>query len=647
MDLLAISMNRASIWVFRVDGERVYSINNKSPILEFKWSQGGKYFVCSGEDRAAKVYDSNTGANISSFVTHPELPVSLISWHLFSTNYSSSFDKKLRFDLSSLNILKALPKLSFECELLDQQHGLNPQKKLETSNSTYTREDDLQLDFLLVVNGNSSLSLIFSNCFVVPEIPVAKHIICLKHVMGADFFEQSLLVQDENGEYLLLQGSMSIRETQNKQNFIRVIELIVQMISTYEHINDQLRIISKIATEFIALFDRYLGNYKDSITNDHVADTTKPDNAPQEELILDLCDLLLTGLIPKSSKDFWQNQFGVRGLARLSSVGNNAYDYARETIYAQIILAAQKLIIILSDLQSIAKAEQYCLQSSFGISVDAIDKALAHLKEFIRDLFDFIWNINEEQELFNKFLTWCEVEVVEKLAKNDSDPAEFFKAHPTLDFSVALIIEYFNDRILNSRFMEKFDLECPDLEVMLVDTNKDTRLDRSFVQATEASKELRNKLEKFIAGSFLFDAPTKLELPTTSMVDLTIIDSVKLISSTDKNMLVFIKLFSNRSVKCTIEFPGSVLSKVVLGEDQLLVMHENSPGIYNLDIIEVDFTKAIMRYEETKKLKSASYNSDSFVLEPVYMSINSVKNKSHILGVLVDSSMKKYSVIEI
>lgn len=79
MDLMAISMNKTSVWMFRFNGERVYSINNKARILELQWNSSGKFFAVSGTDNLIKIYETNTGALVNKFATNTSLPITLMT----------------------------------------------------------------------------------------------------------------------------------------------------------------------------------------------------------------------------------------------------------------------------------------------------------------------------------------------------------------------------------------------------------------------------------------------------------------------------------------------------------------------------------------------------------------------------------------
>ncbi|ODQ83162.1 hypothetical protein BABINDRAFT_30785, partial [Babjeviella inositovora NRRL Y-12698] len=61
MDLLVVSVNAIILWVYRLNGQRVYAINAQSRVTGLAWQRGGKAFALSTADGNCRLYDSNTG----------------------------------------------------------------------------------------------------------------------------------------------------------------------------------------------------------------------------------------------------------------------------------------------------------------------------------------------------------------------------------------------------------------------------------------------------------------------------------------------------------------------------------------------------------------------------------------------------------
>lgn len=650
MELLAISMNKTSIWIFRIDGERVYSINNKVPILDFQWSVDGEYFVCSGTDRAIKVYDTNTGAILNTFQTHDTSPITLLSWHSFHESRSDNElqDLTIAIDLSRLNIHKCLPKLSSELSPLDQQHnGIPIHKIAETSKQTHL-DTDSWLDFLLAINENCSMSLVFKNAFVVSNIELPKGYNYLEHRMRPDFFTQNFVAKDENNNLHLLECDVNVKGDQKRRDFFKVVELTVQMVSTINHLNDQLSAITKGANDYISLLDRYLSNYNDSI--EVTFETTNEVGLllPHEQIVLNLSDIVLTGLVPESCIDFWLNQFGTRGLNRLSTVGNASYDFAREVIFAQIILAVEKLIIIISDMQSIANSDRYFQQDSFGISIDHTKQAISYLKGFIGDVYDFVWSMNEEQESFNKFLNWCQVEILEKLTKKDTDPEGFFKSHPTLDFNSSLIINYLDKCLFTPIFVQKLPIDPSSYEVLVRNTVENGSLSPQLNLSSGVFSHLQNGVEKFISSIFIFKEPFPIGIVTTApSIEYGVYNESSLISAIEHNRLHISKLTKGLLYNHVVEFPNQVLCNVIFNEDKVLVLYEESVGAFRLDMCKIDWNLEDSNHKNMKRVWTSCITSESYVSNPAMVSIACPLHKSKATGILVDKTMRKYSVIEI
>ena len=157
MNLLAVSMNRTSIWVYRLDGERIYSVNNKSPIKQLIWSPDGKKFCLSGADMLCKVYDANSGVLLST-IGQLNHEIMLANWCGYSHNSELKFG-----NLFKINVLDLMPQLVHEL----------PVPKENTS------------EYLLEVCGLGELALSFNNILHVPGINLPPEKKYLGHALSS------------------------------------------------------------------------------------------------------------------------------------------------------------------------------------------------------------------------------------------------------------------------------------------------------------------------------------------------------------------------------------------------------------------------------------------------------------------------------
>lgn len=663
MDLLAVSMNHTSIWVFRLDGERVYSINNRAKILHLQWSRSGKFFVLSGTDNAIKVYDSNNGKLVNQFATSADLPITLVSWASINIPHSISPDGVAApfMEVSRVEILDGMPKLANEIDTssVDGMDGIDGSNNDNNNNNndtpyksklvTNTTENNASMDYLLVVSGDSNVSVTFNNLFTISGIllPNLDHK-CLKHKMSHDFFKQSFLAHDSSSRLLLQDFEIDVSGPRNRGYFFDTIRWASQLISILNHINDQFNIIKKDSTEFLTLYDRYLSNYKDSLYADIDVMTSFPlPDEIEEKIVVDLGGMLLTGLIPISTKDYWLNQFGERGLMKLSTLGNTVYDNARKLAFTQLILGLEKLIIILSYLESLSKTADVMKEDDYGITLDKVQDAISLAQNLVKKIYAFIWKLNEEHEYFNQFLNWVQVEIIEKLSKEENDSESFFADHPTMDFKVSLIMEYFSDYLFDSVLIKELALDCSMHETLIKKEEPTESVNSIISQLQNAIKSSLTDMENSFAKKVVFKPTVPLDtLSEGKKSDLHIFKRDKLITSVDGNVLTVSRISSNTS-KIIITYPNRIICHKLIGEERLVILYLVEDTNHRFDLIEIPSDSKAIQYTELNVLKSHEFGLTSPIKRPAYMTINTIDDKSSSMVLILDESKKEYMVFRI
>lgn len=642
MDLLAVSMNKTSIWVFRLNGERVYSINNRSQIVHLGWNSSGKFFVVSGTDNFVKVYDSNTGNLVNKFATSMGLPITLTSWCSMDVErYMAELESHSPYqDFFKVDVLKHMPKLSNEVDSFFTESGivsLNSTAQLSVS-VTSTNENEALLDYLLVVNSNALMTITFNNLFTVSDVELPENCTYLKHTMTKDLFTQYFLVEDDETQLHLLQLHLSVSGGTTRRRLIEIIRWCSQIVSILNHISDQLNHIVTEAKDFLVVFDRHFCNLKDSLD----------DSGAEDGSIIDtLTDILLTGLIPTLLKDYWLNQFGERGLTRVSSVGNSAYDSARKSLFTQIILALEKLIILLSNLEGIAKTAKNAQQETFGMEIDSIENSIRSSQDLLTKFYGFIWSVNEEQELFNKFLNWCKVEVVEKLSKEEQDAESFFTTHPTMSFKVSEVLQYLNCHMLNPVFMRYLRVDATGNGVLLQTPEDDLDLHTSIDSLQhELNNTLLKGIQEYISREVKFTQATQIPVsPGQAMCNLKIFSGDLFVTSVQNSCLSIVRFDEHATTKLEIQFPATIIAHELIDETKLLVLHLLDDQSSRLDLLSVSTTSSTVQFGELQSLKSVSFNQTTHIKQPTLMAINGTDDP--IIGCVLDASKQHYMVFRL
>ncbi|KAM9922182.1 hypothetical protein OXX59_006008 [Metschnikowia pulcherrima] len=653
MDLLAVSMNQTSIWVFRLDGERVYAINNRAKILHLQWSLNGKFFALSGTDHQIKVYDSNNGKLVNSFATSADSPITLVSWTSINVPHSISPDNKPAAfqDLFKIDVLDDMPKLANEIDSSTDASGVantEPETPYETASVTNTTENDATMDYLLVASGDSHVSVTFNNLFTVSGIKLpGNDVRLLKHTVDNDFFSQSFLVQDSTAQLHLQKLHINVVGPRNRSFLFDSIRWASQVISITNHISDQLGVLQAESKEFLSLYDRYISNYKDALFED-VKMTEHPSGADLEEAIVaDLGGMLLTGLIPSETTDFWLNQFGERGLMRLSASGNNVYDNVRKVMFTQLILGSEKLIVLLSHLESLSKSADVMQEDNYGVTLTYVQKAVSLTQDLVKKIYEFIWRLNDEHEYFNQFLNWAKIEILEKLSKEDSDPDAFFEENPTMEFKTSSIMEYFSDFLFHSVLMRDLDLDGSGHEMLVKKTNPDTSI-KAYIHELQISlKSLLFDMEASFVSKICFDASKPLFTSTDgSRIDSEIFRAQKLISAVQDNKLCVVATGDNIFRK-ELNFSHKIISHKLVNANTVLVLSEVDENTRKVELVDFGDVEVNSESSNFKVLKSLEFGPGGASKKPAYMTVNSIEEKATKMALILDESKKDYIIIRI
>lgn len=435
MHLVAVSMNRTSIWVYRLDGERVYAVNNKSPIKHLLWSPDGKSFCLTGQDMLCKVYDANTGLLIH-IIGPLQNDILLANWCGCNRVHPGKFT-----DLFQVDVLAQMPQLASETNV-------------STENS----------EFLLEVCDSGEFSISFNSLLHVRGMQLPVENIYVGHILDS-LWSHKFLARSPEQTLQLMAVSLNIPHDLREYHLI-IIQQTSQVLALANMVKDTLSNLRDELKAHFQLFDRYISNFSDMLNED--LDLTTQFPTPQEtrlKITNSLYDILLTGVIPESQKDFWLNQLGERGIKRIAKLGSTVYDLVRKLCFAQVVAAMERIIVLLSSLSGLGQwlvADEKL--SALGILSPAIQQLLQRGKSVVASVFELIWAVNKEQQLFVLFTNWAKLYIIDKLTKED-DAEAYFASVEHRDFKHTDILEYINKYLFSSRVYEFFDLRV-DLEVL-------------------------------------------------------------------------------------------------------------------------------------------------------------------------------------
>ncbi|KAG7664971.1 uncharacterized protein J8A68_001499 [[Candida] subhashii] len=469
LNLIFMIMNKTSIWVYRINGERIYSINNKSIIKSICFNDNGKYFVTCGAGTSTdgngiiKIYDSNNG-NLIKVLDLSFNKIDFIQWNLH-TNQDAS-----QQSLFDINLLNKLPKVSS----IDKQ------------------EEGGLLEYLVIVDDSNNITLNFNKLLTITGIKLPQDYQILQQ-LKTGLFDQIFLVKHGDYNYKLLALKYNIVD---KNILIDVLIKLCQLIKYQDYVKSQLNDLYKQITPFIQLLDRYMSNLQSDI------------NYPIANY---LNDILLTGLITdESTKDFWLNQFGERGYKKLNKLGNSSYDLCRQVIYQHLISSNERMIILINDLKGISIwLKDSNSKDDLGLNKCIIQELISILKHQIKLYYKCLWDIQNEQKLFNQFLSWIKTSIIDRLSKEDEDQQE---ASDNASISISDILQYINGNLFNSVLCKYFPFE-DDFETIRIGDPICNLIDEDNKLETKL-KSLLSSVNSFHLSIFIFQEIKSINLPS-------------------------------------------------------------------------------------------------------------------------------------
>ncbi|EMG47722.1 hypothetical protein SBY92_002468 [Candida maltosa Xu316] len=386
LNLIFVSMNKTSIWCYRINGERIYSINNKSPIKHITFDE--HFFCLSGVDNLIKFYNSNNGQLIK-VLDNGFNNIQFIQWNTTSFRSPQSQLPKIYDLVNELNYLVI--------------------------------KDDESITF----NFNQLLTVKF-NCGET-----------IQQQIVTDLFEQVYLSDDD-----LIMVKLNVPD---RKLYTEQIIKICQIISLLEYSELRIKELKELVAPFVQSLDRYISNLESE--------------CEETGMFQYLTDVLITNIIPESTKDFWLNQYGERGYKKMSKL-SSVYESAVKLVFQHLISSMERIIIIISDLIGISKWGKGML------TVNTLETMLVNAKSQLKGYYRFIWDLQSEREIFTEFLSWTKT-IIDMLNDQEYEVC----------YSTTNVLTFINDALTKCAVLKYFDF---DLDVLRNDEEKDVLTNMSI-----------------------------------------------------------------------------------------------------------------------------------------------------------------------
>jgi anaphase-promoting complex subunit 4 len=541
-------------------------------------------FCLSGIDNTVKVYDSNNGKLLK--VVTDFCNIGLVSWNVHKYSATSKFE-----DLYSIDIILQLPKL------LSFPSTLN----------------------YLVIADETDITINFNNCLTVKrKIDSDGEIV--GHLQNNDLFKQVfVLKKDGLYRFLCLNSKLS---SLDMKYLLTVIHSQCKLIGLITHIESQFTEINDQIVPFLQLFDKYFGLL-----------LLEYPGEPKSVIKNYFANYILTGLIEKTSKDFWLNQFGVRGYKRLSTLGNSCYDNLRKIIFSQIILAIERVIIITNELLGLAKWVISSENSfNFGLNPPSLEKLLQVSGKVLKQAYKYIQSINDEQALFNNFFDMTKHELIDKLAKEDELDV-YYAINKSFDYSQ--VLKYINKNMFHSILVPYSSIDLKDYEILQPTESKEdepTIID-IFDKVNACNGELIDSFKQFFPC--IFSNEEGLEFEGFENISIkSIDDETTVVCGMKEQAIELMKITSSFDIIATKRVVVSGLINYRLDENHLIFLYKDK-------IVQID-TGDIWR----SRLQAVELNSVNYSEIHVTIDNPGIMATGDCFGCVLDENKQNYMVFK-
>jgi hypothetical protein len=503
MDLLAVS-TPSGISMCRMNGELVYAIDVPN-VKHLEWKPNGKQ-LCLVTDQVL-IYDSNTGKLMNTLRGN----IGITRWITLAT------EAKKKYEIT-MNITESLPKLP------------PVPGKPKHSITQFSNELDLLMMF-----AENSVDITMHGLF---SLGIMQLYDSDDEIVNCESLDESHYILTSS--YMTMAYKLrAFRTTLIKHYdlFIQITTASSKIIALLKYIEDVLSYLGSIIKSYLDDNTRFLNILKNELAEEN------------ETMGEELYNLLLTGMMREQLKDWIQNSLGDRNLKKWSTNGDSTYNSIRRTITYHLIPSCERLIILLSQLDSLSRST---MVNEFEIGF--ISESLESVKKLLILLYESIFKLNEEHETFKDFVLWLQHTFIEIQDDRSS-----------LKFSVSKVSKYINDH-----------LERPMIMTLIPFTR------RSYNEIKINTQDMFTSIKDKIRMNVYRD-PFEVELGRVGDRQLMKIrdHSLYIFSQYDKTLEIYRVHLRNRSMESTKVILNEVIRDIGISEKLYVV----SDKVYQLDYL--------------------------------------------------------------
>ncbi|ANB13888.1 hypothetical protein AWJ20_4839 [Sugiyamaella lignohabitans] len=401
MDILVFAPESGGIALYRISGQRIWSIPGKrgaGHVIRSSWRDDGKVLAVLYSDGSYQVIRTSNGKPVLSSgsgdsaidLSWAEGDITANSGDGSKSEWSSSFK------LMETDVLDSLPRL----QALPTKPGLLIDVK--SSENSISNFDDA-LSVVLTGDKSGSMNLSMFGIFSIDGIPISNSNIKARdqsqHEPSAHFLKINSNPKDISRGTIIVQNDESKAFVYHKfhlgfiqkfgQNYLTEVSVIPAQISILiEYLQESVALLRKEANTIVEANNKFIS--LESLN--HMRGY--------------LFDFLITGTMCKKITK-WIESNNEMGYKRWNKTTITSYDVSNKILYENILPAIERLVVLLSRLRGLAKWKERGVP--LGLSGEELDKTIRYAECFFKLTNKCLWEFTDEYEKFRSFALWLEL----------------------------------------------------------------------------------------------------------------------------------------------------------------------------------------------------------------------------------------------
>ncbi|PVH86890.1 hypothetical protein DL98DRAFT_449113 [Cadophora sp. DSE1049] len=460
MDLLALVTTDQQVFIYRLNGQRVYGAVQKGDKLgveSIRWKPNGQLLAIAWSDGSVRLVSAESSKIVLQFSAGDNVGgVTCLSWAT-NTIYrpSSSSSKKnveswgsflatdgdlsdekapldLPQDLSLIDIEISLPKLSVLAAAGNSEDVFSSRSSLDSLFRPFDPKDNTSVNVMVVgtKGGNIHLSIYDSfeiGSFLTPVTIAGVPCHLSRHASHQDSSTHALLMElPESGKSLYF-VPMDLRFISASSEYLSLLA------SRSTALNNLLRYIHQVQVLMISewkstqeLPSRFLQNINETLAE-------KGDN---RDIVQALYHSVATGHTFPSVREWLVDELSERGHKRWDKAVTTGLENLRRLVHENMLPALERCSIILSRFLGIVKFQGS--NSTMGFTSQQINLVMDTVACLHLVSSKILIQVVDELELFSSFSTWLRHEI-DRLASDSSLPNEDVEKESSIDHGKVLL----------------------------------------------------------------------------------------------------------------------------------------------------------------------------------------------------------------